>query len=162
MGSSRLTKNDINTRYIIKDPSKNVSEAIIVPDYQVNQPYYNQFLTGDNFTIKLLYEQPRTNYLTEGYFINDFRHFYVDLYQYQTDNRSYAVNLVGVPDSCPLKMIQDTKYKARAGSPEEAYKYEFQGVEYTDTTNKINNSDIVRGNFGSFVGVRGYSGHAGD
>ena len=161
-GSSRLTKNDINTRYIVKDPSKNVSEAIIVPDYQVNQPYYNQFLTGDDFTIKLLYEQPRTNYLTEGYFINDFRHFYVDLYQYQTDNRSYEVNLVGVPDSCPLKMIQDNKYRARAGSPEEAYKYEFQGVEYSDTTNKINNSDIVRGNFGSFVGVRGYSGHAGD
>ena len=162
VGSSRLTKNDINTRYIIKDPSKNVSEAIIVPDYQVNQPYYNQFLTGDAFTIKLLYEQPRTNYLTEGYFINDFRHFYVDTYQYQTDNRSYAVNLVGVPDSCPIKMIQDNKYKARAGSPEEAYKYEFQGVEYTDTTNKINNSDIVRGNFGSFVGMRGYQGHAGD
>jgi hypothetical protein len=59
-------------------------------------------------------------------------------------------------------MIHDDKYRARAGYPEEAHKYEFQGVEYTDTSNKQANSDIVRGNFGSFVGMSDYKGHAGD
>lgn len=38
--SRRLTRN-LQERYIITDGSKNTAEAIIVPDYQVNQPYYN-------------------------------------------------------------------------------------------------------------------------
>ena len=159
---SRKLTQDVTDRYIIKDPSKNSPDAIIVPDYQVNQPYYNQFLTGDNFTVKLTHEQPYTNYLTDGYFESDWRHFYTKNYVTQSDNRSYKVKLVGVPDGCPVKMIGETKYCARAGYPEEAHKYEFQGVEYEDTTNKIANSDIVRGYYGSFVGMKDYEGHACD
>jgi hypothetical protein len=59
-------------------------------------------------------------------------------------------------------MIGENKYCARAGYPEEAFKYEFQGVEYPDSENKKNNSDIIRGNYGSFVGMYGYQGHATD
>ena len=159
---SRQLVQELTDRYIIKDITKNVPDAIIVPDYQVNSPYYNQFLTGDNFTVKLTYEQPVTNYLNDGYFDSKERHFYVSDYILQNDARSYNVKLVGVPDSCPIKMIGDNKYRARAGYPEEAYKYEFQGVEYTDSINQKDNSDIVRGNFGSFVGMSGYNGHACD
>jgi hypothetical protein len=50
-------------------------------------------------------------------------------------------------------MIENEKYRARAGYPEEAYKYEFIGKEYNDSINKIANSDIIRGNFGSYVGM---------
>ena len=159
---SRKLKHDLSERYIIKDSSKNSPDAIIVPDYQVNQPYYNQFLTGDKFTVKLTYEQPITNYLNDGYFESDWRHFYVSDYFVQNDNRAYNVKLVGVPDGCPIKMIGDNKYCARAGYPEEAHQYEFQGVSYEDTENKKANSDIIRGNFGSFVGMSGYKGHACD
>ena len=159
---SRLITHDLSERYIIKDPSKNSPDAIIVPDYQVNQPYYNQFLTGDKFTVKLTYEQPVTNFLNDGYFDSDYRHFYTGGYALQNDNRQYNVKLVGVPDGCPIKMIGDSKYSARAGYAEEAYKYEFQGKEYKDSENKRDNSDIVRGNYGSFVGMDGYTGHAGD
>ena len=159
---SRRLIHDLAERYIIKDPSKNSPDAIIVPDYQVNQPYYNQFLTGDKFTVKLSYEQPLTNYLNDGYFDSYQRHFYVSGYQTQLDNRSYNVKLVGVPDGCPIKMIGDKKYCARAGYAEEAYKYEFQGTEYKDSENKKDNSDIIRGNYGSFVGMDGYTGHTTD
>ena len=159
---SRLLVQDILERYIIKDPTKNSPDALIVPDYQVNQPYYNQFLTGGKFTVKLTYEQPNTNFLTDGYFRSDQRHFYVDGYISQSDNRSYNVELVGVPDGCPIKMIGENKYCARAGYAEEAYKYEFQGNKYEDSTDKKDNSDIIRGNYGSFVGMNGYTGHACD
>lgn len=159
---SRKLTHDLAERYIIKDSTKNSPDAIIVPDYQVNQPYYNQFLTGDKFTVKLSYEQPNTNFLNDGYFRSYQRHFYTDGYITQNDNRSYNVELVGVPDGCPIKMIGDKKYCARAGYAEEAYKYEFQGVEYKDSENKKDNSDIVRGNYGSFVGMNGYTGHACD
>lgn len=159
---SRKLKHDLYERYIIKDSTKNSPDAIIVPDYQVNQPYYNQFLTGDEFTVKLTYEQPYTNSLNDGYFDSDWRHFYTGGYSVYADNRSYKVQLVGVPDSCPIKMIGESKYCARAGSPEEAYQYEFQGVTYEDSENKKANSDIIRGNFGAFVGMNGYRGHATD
>lgn len=159
---SRKLTNELFDRYIIKDGSKNSPDAIIVPDYQVNQPYYNQFLTGDKFTIRLTHEQPSMNFLNDGFFDSDWRHFYVNGYQIQKDNRAYKVKLVGVPDGCPIKMIGDNKYCARAGYPEEAYKYEFQGVSYEDSENKKANSDIVRGNYGSFVGMTGYTGHATD
>ena len=59
-------------------------------------------------------------------------------------------------------MIGDKKYCARAGYAEEAYKYEFQGTAYKDSENKRDNSDIIRGNYGSFVGMNGYTGHACD
>ena len=159
---SRKLIQDLEERYIIKDPSKNNPEAIIVPDYQVNEPYYNQLLTGQDFTVKLTHEQSSTNFLTDGYFDNNQRHFYVSNYTLQNDNRIYPVKLVGVPDGCPIKMIGESKYRARAGYAEEAYKYEFQGVTYEDSVNKRDNSDIIRGNYGSYVGMYGYKGHACD
>ena len=160
--TSRHILQDLHERYIIKDPTKNTPDAIIVPDYQVNQPYYNQFLTGDSFQIRLLTEQPIYNYLNDGYFESYDRHFYVTNYQLQGDNRNYNVRLVGVPDGCPIKMIGDSKYSARAGYPEEAYKYEFVGTTFEDPEDMKANSDIIRGNFGSFVGMQGYTGHACD
>ena len=159
---SRKLVHDISERYIVKDPTKNTDEALIVPDYQVNQPYYNQLFTGDNFTVKLTREQPQYSYLNDGYLISDYRHFYTGQYKAQSDFRNYNVKLVGVPDGCPIKMIGENKYRARAGYPEEAYKYEFQGESYDDTTDKIDNSDIIRGNYGSYVGMSQYRGHACD
>jgi hypothetical protein len=38
---SRKITHDLAERYIIKDPDYNFPEAVIVPDYQVNGPYYN-------------------------------------------------------------------------------------------------------------------------
>lgn len=159
---SRQLTHDLNLRYIIKDPTKNQPDAIIVPDYQVNQPYYNQFLTGEAFTVRLSAEQSVYNYLTDGYMDSYQRHFYVTYYQTQKDKRAYDVKLVGVPDGCPAKIIGESKYCARAGYPEEAHKYSFVGDEYDDTENQVANSDIIRGNFGSYVGMFGYKGHACD
>ena len=162
LDESRQLVHDIALRYIIKDSSKNSPDAIIVPDYQVNQPYYNQFLTGDDFTVKLTQEQSTYNYLTDGYFDSEQRHFYITQYQSQSDSRQYNVKLIGVPDGCPSKIIGETEYRARAGYPEEAFKYNYVGKEFKDTADRIANSDIVRGNFGSYVGMFGYKGHACD
>ena len=160
--SSRQLTHFLSDRYIITDDTKNSADAFIVPDYQVNQPYYNQLFTGDEFTVKLTYEQPATSYINIGYFDSTDRHFYVSDYNVYSDNTSSKVKLVGVPDGCPVKMIGDNVYRARAGYPEEAYKYEFIGNEFEDSENRIANSDIVRGNFGSYVGVSGFTGHVCD
>ena len=159
---SRKITHDLTERYIIRDPDYNFPEAVIVPDYQVNSPYYNQFLTGDEFTVKLNCEQSYTNYLNDGFFESKERHFYISHNVYQNDNRSYKVRLIGVPDGCPVKIIKDNEYCARAGYAEEAYKYEYIGKKYNDAENQIANSDIIRGNFGSYVGIYGFGGHACD
>ena len=160
--SSRKIKHGVFSRYIITDPKKNIPGAMIVPDYQVNQPYYNQFLTGDTFMLKLTCEQSVTNYLSDGYFMSENRHFYVSGYQVINVLTSSSAKLVGIPDSCPVKVIGNDIYKARAGYPEEAHKYEFVGKELESSADKRDNSDIIRGNFGSYVGVQNYSGHACD
>ena len=160
--NSRLLTQELSERIILKDPNSNVDEAIIVPDYQVNQPYYNQFLTGADSIIKTTYEQPDTTYSGDGFYISNNRHFYINSYEYRDSYITSNVKLVGVPDGCPIKMIGENKYRARAGYAEEAYKYESIGKSYEDNTDIKENSDIVRGNFGSYVGMTGYSGHAGD
>ena len=159
---SRKLNQDIAERYIITDPSKNTPEAIIVPDYQVNQPYYNQFFTGGDFTVKLSHEQPETSFSTDGYLNAKDRHFYANNYILESNITTSLVKLVGVPDGCPIKVIEESQYRARAGYPEEAYKYEFQGNAYEDSINQEQNSDIIRGNFGSYVGMSNYAGHAVD
>jgi hypothetical protein len=63
-------------------------------------------------------------------------------------------------------------FRARAGEAEEAWRYEYVGdepeLELDDfkDSDKVSpeeiNSDIIRGNFGSFVGMQGYQGHACD
>ena len=159
--SRQLTQNFYN-RIIIKDHNSNVDEAIIVPDYQVNQPYYNQFLTGAEFIVKTTYEQPDSNYSLDGFYESHKRHFYVNSYKYLNPFITSNVKLVGVPDGCPIKMIGENKYRARAGYAEEAYKYESVGKSYENNIDIKENSDIIRGNFGSYVGVTGYNGHAGD
>ena len=159
---SRILTHDINDRYIIKDFNHVTTSALIVPDYQVNQPYYNQFLTGNDFFVQLTHEQSTYNYANHGYFSSKERHFYINNYQLQNDNTHYKVQLVGVPDGCPIKMIGETKYSARAGYPEEAFKYECQGVSYENDIDKKENSDIIRGYFGSYVGMKNYQGHETD
>lgn len=160
--ASRQVTHDLQSRYIISEPNKNKDEAFIVPDYQVNGPYYNQLFTGSEFTLKPTLEQPATSYLNIGYFDSQERHFYVSQYNVYQQAESEVVRLVGVPDGCPVKMIGEKCYKARAGYPEEAYKYAFVREEFEDSQNKRDNSDIIRGNFGSFVGVSDYKGHACD
>lgn len=160
--TSRQLERDFIKRIIIKEPKYNEPGAIIAPDYQVNQPYYNQFLTGDKFVLKSTYEQSFTNYLNVGFIEGRSSNFYFNNYHLTEPNPACEVNLVGVPDGCPVKVIGDSIFRARAGYPEEAYKYEFQGVKYEDNVNIKENSDIIRGNFGSYIGVKGYEGHAGE
>ena len=124
--------------------------------------FYSKIYLGENFTIKLTHEQPITNKLNLGYLASKERHFYTPGYTACLNINPYSVKLVGVPDGCPIKMIGEDKYCARAGYPEEAHQYLSQGTTYLDSENKKTNSDIIRGNFGSYVGMKNYEGHATD
>ena len=50
---SRKLTQDFLERIIIKDPSKVKVQAILCPDYEVNQGYYNSIFTGNKHKIGL-------------------------------------------------------------------------------------------------------------
>jgi hypothetical protein len=68
---------------------------------------------------------------------------------------TYEFKIVGVPSCTTLTGIDDLKFRSKAGTPEEAWKYETVGGKYEgkwdDFDEKQINSDIVRGNFGAYL-----------
>ena len=54
---SRKLTQDFRDRIIIKDPSKVKVQAILCPDYEVNQGYYNSIFTGNKHKIGLTITQ---------------------------------------------------------------------------------------------------------
>lgn len=116
--SSRIIGGSFKDRMIIKDYTQNEIEAILCPDYTVNQPLYNQIFTGGEFTLRHSQSQS-PNYLhyipkypnqknlgftpsTQEYyfFSNEGRHFYMpSQYQESAKQTKYIVNLQGVGDN---------------------------------------------------------------
>ena len=166
---SRLLTDDFMKRVIIKDPSKNKVQAIVCPDYVVNQPFYNQIFTGNKHLIKTTKAQC-ANFLngdSSNFFTNDGRHFFIP--QYVEGNgvieKQGYFNVVGVPDNTKAVGLSNLIFRSRAGEAEEAFRYEQVGDKFKEETWKINddddetsevslkkiNSDIIRGAFGSYL-----------
>ena len=162
---SRKLDQDFNKRFIPKDPSKNIVAGILCPDYELNQPYYNQIFTGNNHLIQLTKSQNINclNGFSSNYFTNNSRHFYVPDYFDRNIQNSYTFKIIGVPDSVKCIGIDNMLFRARAGEAEEVWRYEcigdnhetkldledFKGGENIDP--KEINSDIIRGNFGAYL-----------
>jgi hypothetical protein len=77
---------------------------------------------------------------------------------------SYDFKIIGVPDDIALTGIGTLKFRSRAGTAEEAWRYECVGDDYKsdyakhndvedeDTiSNKQINGDIIRGSFGPYL-----------
>lgn len=163
---SRKIDQSFLNRIIPKDPSNNYVAGIICPDYSLNQPYYNQVFTGNTHLIQLTKSQNINclNGYTSNYFTNDERHFYAPAYYDRDVNTSYSFKIIGIPDSVKCIGIDSMKFRSRAGEAEEAWRYEcisedFKSSKYKSTgqiddetiDNKKINTDIIRGNFGSYL-----------
>ena len=216
---SRLLEGSFRDRVIIKDITQNEIGTILVPEYTVDQPLYNQLFTGGDFVLKrsaiqspnfcdtvLEYDDPKDKAHGERrtfyYFSENNRHFYMPS-QYQQlapeDLQNYQVKLLGVPDSVSCLGIDMHIFRSRAGWPEEAWRYECIGNNYKEeyespeddveitnenediessvednkkdvisnyveeiNSNKMYNSDIVRGAYGPYVGMTGFEGNPGE
>ena len=163
--SRKLTQEYVD-RIIIKDKTKVKVQGILCPDYEINQGYYNSIFTGNLHTIQLTNTQCSNGLVghTCNYFTNNDRHFYVPDYYDMGIRNSYKFKIIGVPDDVTLTGIDDLKFRSRAGSAEEAWRYECVGDDYksdytkkNDTedeqtlSNKQINSDIIRGSFGPYL-----------
>lgn len=154
---SRKLSTDFRDRIIIMDSNKNSTGAILCPDYEVNQPYFNQIFTGNDHVIKTT-ESQSTNRLqgfSSDFFSNENNHFYIPSYYDTSTQTEYTCQIQGVPDDVPMVGIGKKKFRSRAGYAEEAWHYESVGKDYEDDDKKIN-SDIIRGSFGPYLAMTGY------
>lgn len=156
---SRKLGGDFIDRIIIKDKNHNNIEAIICPDYTINQPYYNQIFTGNEHIVRTTISQG-INILTgydQNYFSNDDRHFYMPSYFDIHQSKLYTCKIKGVPDNVKAIGLDDKIFRSRAGEAEEAWRYEQIGQEWEDSDDVKINSDIIRGSFGPYLAMTGYS-----
>lgn len=119
----------------------------ICPEAEMYQPYYNQIFTGAKFTIKESYLNTASKNLTQDTYYP--RHFYSYPTTSQNLQSSYSVNLGSIPDSAPLIVINDARFRASAGEASDALKFQYIGI-------KQQNKDAVnyvRGNWGPYIGV---------
>ena len=135
---SRKLTQDFLERIIIKDHTKVKVQGILCPDYEVNQAYYNSVFTGNKHKIGLTITQCTNGLMghSSNYFTNDYRHFYVPSYYDMGIRNSYDFKIVGVPDDVTLTGIDDMKFRSRAGTAEEAWRYECVGDDYKSDYSK--------------------------
>ena len=149
---SRILTHDFNDRIIIKDPTKNLVQGIICPDYTINQAYYNQIFTGNEHLIRSDSRQSAVaeGYSGESYFTNENRHFYIADYRNITYQTQTHAKIIGVADNLTSVGIDDYVFRARAGEAEEGYKCLQVGIKCEGDSQKIN-SDVIRGSFGPYL-----------
>lgn len=150
--SRRLTE-EFTERAIIKDPTHNDVNAIICPDYTVNQPYYNQIFTGNKHYIETDLRQSALKEANsyESYLDNNGRHFYINNYMNLTSKQGTNCEIIAVEDNMKATGINQTIFRSRAGEAEEAWQYEYIAEEMVDADNKQKNSDIIRGCFSPYL-----------
>ena len=154
---SRKLTGDFIDRFILKDPKYNKAQGIICPDYELNQPYYNQIFTGDKHTVRysksqgINYYNYQQNQACSNYLTNNGRHFYMTSYYDTNVKNQYQTNIMSVSDNVKCVGLNNLLFRSRAGEAEEAFRYEYVSKKYDDSKDQINNTDIIRGSFGPYL-----------
>ncbi len=165
---SRLLTHNFYDRFIPKDINSNINAVILCPDYELNQPHFNQIFTGNDHVIETTVSQciNHLNNYGANYFTNEGRHFYVPSYVDKDYTQNYNFKIIPVSDNTKYASVDGVGFRGRAGEAEEAFRYESISEDFKSqnsletgelddkTSNNIKiNSDIVRGSFGSYLGI---------
>lgn len=141
--------------------------AGVCPEYNLNQPYYEQIFTGANLPVKRI---------GKSGFIKNTRHYYLKTPETITNDLDTTVRILGVPDNTSARAIDNTQFRGICGSAAEAfriasiykktevsynkYKYaegdnpvSFASSSNSESTIKNNNfkTNTIRGIFGSHL-----------
>lgn len=157
-----LTQN-YESRLLKLDSVNNHSLAGICPEYNLNQPYYNQLFTGASIKSK------KVSYSS---FEKFGRHYYQS--NNTSDNSPFdEIKVLGIPDNTKTMAIDDTTFNGIAGIEAEAFRVGFikskASIQYEEwdplknTRNlKQNQTSYIRGIFGPYLGITGCADKVGD
>ena len=132
--------------YKIADTYVKTGGAAICPEFELNQPYFNQFFTGTDFTVKN-YKKFNTSYCN-----SDNRHYYCSGELNTEDSNNYNFNIIAVQDDIYGIKNKSLFYSSRAGGTEDVNKFKYIG--YKNKTKDATN--LLRGSFGPYIGLEGY------
>lgn len=150
--SQRLLTHDFNKRLNYTGNVK--SQAAICPEAELKLPLFNQLFTGSEFTITKAPNQPIGELKADSF--NE-RYFILDGYETNTDSikNLEGIKITIVEDSTPMTTSGSQKFSARAGEAEEVFRVAYSGKTSLSTAA----TNLVRGNFGTYIGVEDYSGY---
>lgn len=149
------------------------NECAICPEYELRQPYFNNFFTDTAFVIK----EPSTQLATVPLSINrdiyEDRHYYNCQYVASENQAWDKIDIISVADNITAKRNEINLYSSRAGNAEMVNDFKYVGTEFTidyDKKQSVLNTlkgekkayqnNIVRGAFGPYIGITGYQGNA--
>lgn len=125
------------------------SFAGICPESELNQKQFNEIFTGSQFYCKLSENNRTTQALSnDPYYV---RHYTAIPDKVQTSNDISTIYCGNIPDSSPLIVFQDIRFRASAGEASTAYKFQYISAQNKDSDAE----NLVRGNYGPYVGVYG-------
>lgn len=150
--SKRVLVQDYNNRLCKVSSSaihSDISRAGICPEYEMDIPHYNQLFTGSQFILQKSQYQSSYDFPRQDSFYS--RHYINDSLIGGNPRTSIKTKIISVNDSVPVVTIKDRKYRALAGSAEEAFRFKYIGYE-----NKIKEAyNLVRGAYGPYIGLYG-------
>lgn len=140
-----------------------VPDAMIVPEYEVNQAYFNQLFTGG----KLQYEKIGDYHNFDQLSYNKKIFITSDFHSYNL-NKQYDAYVIGVPENTPAVKAKKKVYSSLAGSEADGIQTKTPFINYRiifdakktgeidGVTMEIDNADVtwkVRGIWGPYVGI---------
>lgn len=145
----------VNTPSGILGPSQRIIDfaqpyGAICPDYDINSQFLNNFFTGGDFKVR--YSKYQTaGYNLIGQLYSNYNAYLNNKSKWKYDNY-YDTKIIGLEDSTKLVAIDDVLFSARAGEADEARLFEYVG---STPENGRNPTNVVRGNFGPYLGIVG-------
>lgn len=147
--SQRLYKEDGNDSAVRARYENSPSRAGICPDYEVNQAYFNQFFTGSSYVTKNCKYQPSTGLTQSPY---DSRHYFTTIgISNSTSDNIVKAQIAAVSDNMPIVMLEDNKFRGRAGEAEEAFRFEYIGQD----NNKSDATNLLRASYYPYLALVG-------
>lgn len=145
---SRLCEISEKSKNVLDRVEKATAGAIICPEFEVYQSYYNQFFTGTDYPIK--YSETQFGDIQR---IPTRERFYTPI----GDNATVITNplqttakLVSVTEEVPTVAIGEQIFRGICGMAEEGFRFEYAHQEGEKTKN---DSNLVRGIWHPYIGA---------
>ena len=146
--SDRILNHDFESRLITTNAA--TTNAAIIPEAELNSELYSQLFSASEYTVTSTSFKPAKKYFSQS---ENPRHFYISSYEKnETEVSRLETKLTFVNDGIQLISSGSTEFSSKAGTAEEAFRY--SQFEKEDTTGNATN--LVRGNWGPYVGIEGY------
>lgn len=152
INDDRKITNDFMDRLYVLSKNSIRQNAAVCPDYDCNEGYFNSIFNGSKFYTFEANFRPIGNRFSINPSSN--RELFVEVEKntsgYDVGSASES-SIITVNNGAPIVASSRYSWRGRSGAAEESFRF-----EYLERENKVQNaSNILRGNFGNYIGIDG-------